>query len=119
MKHSKFCLQYRSKLSDKSVLKRFFQVFCLFSTTMGLYIQLYFVYMFISNEIICRSIDSKTVPTIIDVANQSNDTMGNSLFSSTETAPISFDICENFDYNDEIEELQLRGHGITVMTKLF
>lgn len=78
---------------------------------MGFNIQLYFVFILMSSEISCRSIDPNTVANKFDVGISSN---------STETASISFDICEFFHENhDDINQMKLSGNGITVITKLF
>lgn len=71
------------------------------------------------NEIISHSIESNTVPTIIDITNQSNTTIGKHLFDATEPSPRSFDVCEYFDHHEESEALRLRDRGITVLMKLF
>lgn len=70
------------------------------------------------NEIISRSIESNTVPTIIDITNQSNATIGK-LFDATEPSPRQFDVCEYFDHHQESDGLRLRDRGITVVMKLF
>lgn len=74
----------------------------------------------------CRSVDSYTVSTIIDDANQSsvNTTMGDILMTTittttTEQPPRTFDICEYFEDQNELDVLKLRDRGITVVSKLF
>lgn len=93
-------------------------------------IRLCFVFMLIVNKIICRSIESNTVSTIIDDVNQFNvsttmttptTTMMDAvlLTTTTESPARTFDICEYFETDNEIDVLKLRSHGITVVTKLF
>lgn len=86
------------------------------------FIRLCFVFVLMVNEIICRSIDSNTVPTIIDDANQMNvtSTMADVIMTTiTEPPPRTFDICEHFNDQNEMDVLKLRDRGITVVTKLF
>lgn len=82
---------------------------------MLIYCRFCFVFIFIVNEIICRS---------IDVANRTNvsTTIDNAVITTTATAeptPRTFDICEYFDDKNEMDALRLRDRGITVVTKHF
>lgn len=86
---------------------------------MSLYIRSCLIFMLSANAIICRSIKSNTVATIIDAANESNVTFDDMvLISSTEATPRTFDICEEFDDQNEFETLKLRDRGITVVMRL-
>lgn len=98
---------------------------------MAVNIQMYLIFAFITHEIFCRTIDSKTVPTVINVLNHSNTIMENSLSNTTESAtapataiPIttdesnSLDICEYFDSSYGLD-LGFRDHEVTVITRLF
>lgn len=87
------------------------------------------IFAILAHEIICRTIDSKTVPTVINALNQSKTTMENTTESSTtttstisspstSTASNSFDICEYFDTNDA-PDFRFHEHGVTVIMRLF
>lgn len=97
---------------------------------MAVNIQMYFVFViFITHEIICRTIDSKTVPTVINVLNQSKTIMENNLPNTTEstanmpsstTDSNSLEICEYFDsIGGESDAFRFHEHGATVIMRLF
>lgn len=88
---------------------------------MSLYIRLCFIFVLCANEIICRSVELNTFSTVIDAASQSNNTMSNNLFTSTEPTTRSFDICEEFEYRSDAESLKLRDRDfvVTVVMKVF
>ncbi|XP_031618154.1 uncharacterized protein LOC116337615 [Contarinia nasturtii] len=66
----------------------------------------------------CRSVESNTVPTIIDAANQSNITIENMVLSnSTEPTPRTFDICEYFVDQNELNTLKWLRQ-VTLLSKL-
>lgn len=87
---------------------------------------MYLVFAIFAHEIICRTIDSKTVPTEINVSNQSKPE--NRLPNTTESATVipmptstasnSLDICEYFDSSDE-PNFRFNEHGVTVIMRLF
>lgn len=89
---------------------------------------MYLVFAILAHEIICRTIDSKTVPTVINVLNQSKAILENRLSNTTEsstaipmptsTASNSLDICEYFDSTDE-PNFRFNEHGVTVIMRLF
>lgn len=83
------------------------------------FIRLCFVFVLMVNEIICRSIDSNTVPTIIDDTNVTSTMADMMMTTTTELPPRTFDICEHFNDQNEMDVLKLRDRGITVVTKLF
>lgn len=78
---------------------------------MHFYIELLLV-LLMRNEILCRTLDSKTMASVIGVFNQSNATIN--IANSTEA--YSFEICELFG---DMDQLKFRDQGITVITKLF
>lgn len=75
------------------------------------------------NEIVCRSVESDTMPTIVDAVNQPNNTMSNRLSSTTEPPPRSFDICEEFGSDDDGNGNSLKLHdrefAVTVVMEQF
>lgn len=87
-------------------------------------IHMYLIFLFITHEILCRTIDSKTVPTVINVLNQSKTIMDYTLPNTTEsataasTASNSLDICEYFDSSDG-PDFRFHEHGVTVIMRLF
>lgn len=80
--------------------------------------RLFLVSLLSVSGISCRSIDSNTVPTIIDADHPSNITLVDHITSTSEPTPRSFEICEYFD-EGESSAVKLRGKGITVVMKLF
>lgn len=96
-------------------------------------IQMYFVFVtFLTHEIICRTIDSKTVPTVINALNNQSKTImeNNGLPNTTESAaniPMStvdsnsLEICEYFDSigGDGEPDFHFHEHGATVIMRLF
>lgn len=78
---------------------------------MHFYIELLLV-LIMRKEILCRTLDTKTMASVIGVFNQSNSTMN----ISNATESYTFEICESFADSDQ---LKFRDQGITVITKLF
>lgn len=87
---------------------------------------------FLTHEIICRTVDSKTVPTVINALNQSVAMLENLVPNTTEStstsnAPTastvtsnSLEICEYFDDQSIVQpNFRFHDHGATVIMPLF
>lgn len=97
---------------------------------MAVNIQMYLVVVaFLTHAIICRTIDSKTVPTVISASNQSKAMVEGSLpNTTTESAantPSStvesnaLEICEYFDSFAGEPDVRFHEYGATVIMRLF
>lgn len=101
------------------------------SREMAVNICMCFVFVsFLTHEIICRTIDSKTVPTVINALNQSktmleNNTPNTTAESTTSNTPTastvdsnSLEICEYFDETIGQPNFRFHEHGATVIMPL-
>lgn len=129
---SAFRIQYTNSYIFLSFCLLFYSVVIYRSRKMGVNnICMCFVFVtFVTHEIICRTIDSKTVPTVINAVNQSKTMLDSglpnvteSVTSSTPTASTiesnSLEICEYFDESMGQPNFRFHEHGATVIMPLF